>query len=68
MKTDYFESLGMDGSPYMLYTHRALRPEDISAAVHLDKTSRIQTVSSDQNPYVYVILTEFYRLTGVPAS
>jgi len=63
---EYFETLGMDNSPYMLFTHRALRPEQIPAVVHVDGTSRAQTVSEAQNPYMYAILSEFKRLTGVP--
>lgn len=63
---DYFETLGMDSSPYMLFTHRALRAKEIPAAVHVDGTARIQTVSESQNPYLHAILAEFYKITGVP--
>jgi len=50
----------------MLYTHRALRPEQTAAVAHVDGTSRVQTVSADQNPYLYRILDAFERRTGVP--
>jgi carbamoyltransferase len=63
---DYFETLDMPASPYMLFTHKALRPAEIGGAVHADGTSRVQTVSRAQNPYLYEILREFARLTGVP--
>ena len=63
---DWFETLGMQASPFMLYTHRALRPEQTAAVAHVDGTSRVQTVSADQNPYLYRILDAFERRTGVP--
>jgi carbamoyltransferase len=62
----YFDDLGMSGSPHMLYTHRALRPGEIPAVVHIDNTSRVQTVTAEQNPLLYEILSEFYAVTGVP--
>jgi carbamoyltransferase len=63
---DYFETLGMPASPYMLYTHKALKPSVIPAAVHADGTSRVQTVNRDQHPHLYDIVREFATLTGVP--
>jgi len=63
---DYFETLGMKESPHMLFTHKALKSQTVPAVVHEDKTSRVQTVSRQQNPYLYGILEEFFRLTGVP--
>src|SRR5579872_3374310 len=63
---DWFETLGMASSPYMLYTHKALQPERTGATTHVDGTSRVQTVSADQNPYLYRILDAFERRTGVP--
>ncbi|MGH7685030.1 MAG: carbamoyltransferase C-terminal domain-containing protein, partial [Vulcanimicrobiaceae bacterium] len=63
---DYFETLGMRASPHMLYTHKALRPNETAAVVHVDGTSRVQTVSAEQNPYLYAVIDEFERLTGVP--
>ena len=62
----YFEGLGMTASPYMLYTHKALRPQETAAVVHADLTSRVQTVNARQNAYLYAILREFQALTGVP--
>jgi carbamoyltransferase len=62
----WFESLGMLESPYMLYTHKALRPEQTPAVTHIDGTSRVQTVSAEQNGYLYKILDAFERRTGLP--
>jgi carbamoyltransferase len=63
---EWFESLGMQESPYMLYTHKALRPELTEAVTHVDGTSRVQSVSSTQNEYLYRILDAFEQRTGVP--
>jgi carbamoyltransferase len=63
---EWFETLGMDESPYMLYTHQARRPQQTGAVTHVDGTSRVQTVSAEQNPYLYGILDAFERQTGVP--
>jgi carbamoyltransferase len=63
---DWFETLGMAASPYMLYTHKALRPDETAAVTHVDGTSRVQTVSAEQNPYLYRILDAFEQRTGVP--
>lgn len=64
---DYFETLGMTASPYMLFTHRATRPEDTASAVHSDGTSRVQTINRSQHARLYDIVCQFARLTGVPA-
>jgi carbamoyltransferase len=63
---EYFETLNMDSSPYMLYTHRSLHPEQTAAVTHVDQTSRVQTVSQQQNAYLYNIIEEFRKITGVP--
>jgi carbamoyltransferase len=63
--SEYFETLGMAASPYMLFTHRARKPAAIGAAVHVDGTSRVQTVNRQQNAYLFDILQQFERLTGV---
>lgn len=63
---DWFETLDMAESPYMLYTHKALRPQLTGAVTHVDGTSRVQTVSAGQNDYLYRILEAFERRTGVP--
>src|SRR5205814_3281366 len=31
----WFENLGMEESPFMLYTHKALRPDETAAVTHL---------------------------------
>lgn len=56
-------------SPFMLRAFLA-RPEkaiEIPAAVHVDGTSRAQTVNHKNNPLYRRLIDEFRRLCGVPA-
>jgi carbamoyltransferase len=53
-------------SPYMQYTPRCLKPDLIPSVVHVDGTSRVQTVTKEQHPGLHALLTKFYEATGVP--
>ncbi len=55
-------------SPHMLFTHRVLTgwAERIPAAVHVDGTARVQTVSRADEPLVHRMLAAFERRTGLP--
>jgi len=53
-------------SPYMQYTPKCLKPELIPSVVHKDGTSRVQTVNKNQHPGLYLLLLEWYSVTGVP--
>ena len=53
-------------SPYMQYTVKCLQPEKIPAVVHKDGTSRVQTVSKQEHPGLYEVLSNWYTITGVP--
>jgi carbamoyltransferase len=46
-----------------IHSHRAC---DIAAAVHVDGTGRIQTVSRAANPRYYDVIRAFGEITGVP--
>lgn len=55
-------------SPFMLFT-LPVRPErqaDIAAVVHVDGTTRPQSVSSEDNPAYHALISAFYQRTGVP--
>jgi carbamoyltransferase len=54
--------------PYMLFDHyvREEWVERIPAIVHVDKTARLQTVSSSDAPVLESILKEYYKLSGIP--
>ncbi len=63
---EYFEQT--HPSPFMLMAYPA-RPEKralIPAALHVDGTGRVHTVSRTVNPLFWEILVRFERLTGVP--
>ncbi len=55
-------------SPYMLFTHlvRDAWRDQIPAAVHVDGTSRVQTVDPAEEPLVARMLNAFERRSGVP--
>ncbi len=38
-----------------------------TAGVHVDGTCRLQTCNARDNPSLYGIIEEFYKITGVPA-
>jgi predicted NodU family carbamoyl transferase len=50
-------------SPYMLYTYSA-RTDALAAVTHVNKTARIQTVSSATNQSLYNLLIAFKARTG----
>ncbi len=62
---DYFDT-ELKESPYMLFTADALYPEDIPAVIHVNNTSRLHTVTREDNPRYYDIIKEFENLTGIP--
>ena len=67
---DWFRNAGANQgrSPYMLFIYDLLpgKAEHIPAAVHVDGTARVQTVSADTNPAFHALLTAFEQRTGVP--
>lgn len=64
----WFNMAGMSSSPFMMYAVECFREKQklVPALQHNDGTSRIQTVSKQQNPHYYDLIKEFYKLTGVP--
>lgn len=63
---EFFEIVQLD--PFMTLAPRvhAHRARDIAAAVHVDGTGRIQTVSRDANQRYYDLIHAFGEITGVP--
>lgn len=51
--------------PYMQYTFKCKHPDKYPGIVHVDGTSRVQTVNSQQ-PFAYELLCKWYELTGCP--
>ena len=64
----WFDMDRLDESPFMMYAVDVLpdKIDLIPSIVHVDGTCRIQTVTSEQNKNYYNLITEFYKLTGVP--
>jgi carbamoyltransferase len=57
-----------DDVPFMTKVF-PIRPEKISlipAVTHVDGTGRLQTVTEEENPRFYGLITSFLRKTGVP--
>jgi carbamoyltransferase len=55
-------------SPVMLLVFDVLpdKRAEVPAITHVDGTARVQTVSVDDNPLYYRMISEFEKLTGVP--
>lgn len=55
-------------SPHMLFAFQVIedKKKDIPAVLHVDGTSRIQTVSRKYNPLFWKLLNDFKRYSGVP--
>ena len=62
---DYFDMPRDRASPYMQATYRCLRPDLYPAVVHVDGTSRVQTVAPDGSPF-RALLELWYSRTGCP--
>ena len=65
--------LHMDGADYaatfmtITFDCTASMKRDCPAAVHVDGTARPQLVSAESSPGFHKILTEYYKLTGIPS-
>ncbi len=64
---DYF-LMNNEDSPYMcsVYDAKKENKSKIPSVVHVDGTSRVQTVKETINPKFYRLIKNFYDLTGVP--
>jgi carbamoyltransferase len=55
-------------SPFMLHVYK-IRPEKrkaLCAVNHVDDTGRLQTVTREENPMYYDLISAFHRKTGLP--
>lgn len=62
---EYFDMVTNE-SPYMQYVVRCNRPAEFPAIIHTDGTSRVQTVTKENNPGYHKLLTAWYQETGCP--
>ena len=65
---DWFEMGRLKTSPWMSYAIpvKKDKKEKIPCVIHVDGTSRLQTVNEKQNPFYYKLIKEFYNQTDVP--
>ena len=62
---EYFD-MSCGSSPYMQFVARCKCPELFPAITHVDGTSRVQTVTKEQNPQLYTLLQAYREKTGCP--
>lgn len=62
---DYFY-MPVNKSPYMQYVAKCKEPDKFPAIVHIDGTSRVQTVNEQEFPEFYQLLKLWYKQTGCP--
>lgn len=65
MANEYFE-MPTSKTPYMQFTVKCRRPDLYPAIVHIDNTSRVQTLSKKDNPEFRKLLELWYEKTGCP--
>ena len=53
-------------SQFMQFVAPCKYPDKYPAICHVDNTSRVQTVSKEDNPGYYKLIKEFYHKTGCP--
>jgi len=65
---EWFDLAGRAESPSMMYAVDVVenKRDIIPAITHVDGTCRIQTVTKEQNPHYYDVISEFNKIKGVP--
>lgn len=65
---EYFVLDDTGESPFMLFTFKVRedRVKDIPAAMHVDGSSRIQTVRQSDHSLLYSVISEYNELSGIP--
>lgn len=65
---EWFDLAGRKETPHMMYAAKC-QPgveDKVPSIIHEDGTCRIQTVTEEQNPAYYELISEFHKLSGVP--
>lgn len=65
---EWFDMLGFNDAPHMTYSFKAKEEKKhfIPSVIHVDGSCRIQTVKENENYHYYKLISEFYKLSGVP--
>jgi len=53
-------------SKYMLFTFDSNKKAEIPSCIHEDGTARVQTISKEDNPLFYKLISEFNSLSNAP--
>jgi carbamoyltransferase len=62
---NYFD-MPVDSSPYMQFVARCRHPDMLPGICHVDNSSRVQTVSRNDNPKFRELLDAWYSVSGCP--
>lgn len=65
---EYASEASNNVSPYMSITAQVIESKKklIPAVTHVDGSSRLQTVTSEAEPFYHRLISAFYKATGVP--
>lgn len=55
-----------ESSKYMLFTFDSNKKAEIPSCIHEDSTARVQTISKEDNPLFYKLISEFNLLSNAP--
>lgn len=62
---EYFD-MPVETSPYMQFVAECRKPDELPGICHHDGTSRVQTVTAQDNPQFRQLLEAWYQATGCP--
>lgn len=64
---EYFDiDLRYSGTMMLSFEAKDKAKEEVPMVVHADNTCRVQTLNKEQNPQLYELIYEFYKMTGCP--
>jgi carbamoyltransferase len=69
LEEDCREYFDLGYSPFMLFADKVHsdKKNSIPSGLHINDTSRIQTVNRKDNPFLYKVIVRFKELSGIPA-
>jgi carbamoyltransferase len=62
---EYFQ-MPVKSSPYMQFVARCKKPKSLPGICHVDGTSRVQTVTKEDNPRFRALLEAWFEASGCP--
>lgn len=63
---DTYFNMPVHESPYMQFVAECKRPDLFPGICHIDNTSRVQTVTKENNPQFRLLLEQWYKESGCP--